>query len=90
MINGHRLEVRKLGKKFTLHSRGGIQVEGFSDINFTLDNGQLLALSGPSGAGKSSILKTIFGPISQTAGKFCFAEVMTAWMTRPQVLKAKF
>lgn len=72
MINGHRLEVRNLGKKFTLHNRGGIQVEGFSEVNFTLDNGQLLALSGPSGAGKSSILKTIFRTYLADRGEILF------------------
>jgi alpha-D-ribose 1-methylphosphonate 5-triphosphate synthase subunit PhnL len=71
-INGHRLEVRNLRKKFTLHSRGGSQVEGFRDISFTLDNGQLLALSGPSGAGKSSILKTIYRTYLAESGQILF------------------
>lgn len=71
-INGHRLEVRNLGKQFTLHSRGGILVEGFRDISFTLNNGQLLALSGPSGAGKSSILKTIFRTYLADMGEVLF------------------
>lgn len=71
-INGHRLEVRNLGKQFTLHSRGGIRVEGFRDVNFTLNNGQLLALSGPSGAGKSSILKTIFRTYLADSGEILF------------------
>lgn len=71
-INGHRLEVRSLAKQFTLHSRGGTLVEGFRDINFTLDNGQLIALSGPSGAGKSSILKTIFRTYLANSGAILF------------------
>ncbi len=71
-INGHRLEVRSLAKQFTLHSRGGILVEGFRDINFTLSNGQLLALSGPSGAGKSSILKTIYRTYLANQGEILF------------------
>ena len=71
-MNGHRLEVRDLGKQFTLHSRGGIQVVGFQDIHFTLDNGQLLALSGPSGAGKSSILKTIYRTYLAEKGEILF------------------
>ena len=72
IINGHRLEVKNLGKTFTLHSRGGIQVEGFRDINFTLSNGELLALAGPSGAGKSSILKTIFRTYLADQGEILF------------------
>lgn len=72
MINGHRLQVRNLGKQFTLHSRGGTLVEGFRDVSFTLNNGQLLALSGPSGAGKSSILKTIFRTYLADNGEILF------------------
>lgn len=72
IINGHRLEVKNLGKTFTLHSRGGIQVEGFRDINFTLNNGELMALAGPSGAGKSSILKTIFRTYLADQGEILF------------------
>lgn len=71
-INGHRLKVNNLAKQFTLHRRGGILVEGFKDINFTLDNGQLLALSGPSGAGKSSILKTIYRTYLANDGEILF------------------
>lgn len=71
-MNGHRLEVRNLGKQFTLHSRGGIKVEGFRNINFSLDNGQLVALSGPSGAGKSSILKTIYRTYLVEKGEILF------------------
>ena len=55
-----KLKVEGLEKNFTLYNRGGVQVRGFSDVSFSLNRGQLLALTGPSGAGKSSILKTIF------------------------------
>ena len=55
-----KLKVEGLEKNFTLHNRGGVQVRGFSDVSFSLNRGQLLALIGPSGAGKSSVLKTIF------------------------------
>ena len=71
-MNGRRLKVNGLAKKFVLHSRGGIVVEGFEDVTFTLDNGQLLALSGPSGAGKSSILKTIFRTYLVDEGEVLF------------------
>ena len=67
-----KLRVENLSKSFTLHNRGGVQVLGFSDINFTLQCGQLLALSGPSGAGKSSILKTIFRTYLPDGGKVVF------------------
>ena len=58
--SSYRLRVTKLCKSFTLHNRGAIEIEGFSDISFSVDSGDLLALTGPSGSGKSSVLKTIY------------------------------
>lgn len=44
-----------------------------SDIGFTLEPGQIMALAGPNGAGKSSLLRLISGelPIAQGAIEFC-------------------
>lgn len=68
----YKLKVEALRKSFTLHNRGSVQVQGFDDINFTLQCGQLLALHGPSGAGKSSILKTIFRTYLPDEGRVLF------------------
>lgn len=72
-VNGYKLKVQNLEKSFTLHNRDGVEVEGFKDINFTLDTGQLLALSGPSGVGKSSILKTIYRTYLTNGGSILFS-----------------
>jgi alpha-D-ribose 1-methylphosphonate 5-triphosphate synthase subunit PhnL len=68
----YKLHVHNLRKIFTLHNRGGIQVLGFDNVDFSLKCGQLLALSGPSGAGKSSILKTIFRTYLADQGNIYF------------------
>jgi alpha-D-ribose 1-methylphosphonate 5-triphosphate synthase subunit PhnL len=68
----YKLKVSNLEKSFTLHNRGGVRVEGFSEINFSLRCGQLLALSGPSGVGKSSILKTIYRTYLADGGSILF------------------
>ena len=68
----YKLKVSNLEKTFTLHNRGGVHVQGFSDINFSLQCGQLLALSGPSGVGKSSILKTIYRTYLADSGSILF------------------
>lgn len=68
----YKLKVVNLEKSFTLHNRGGVHVQGFSDINFSLRCGQLLALSGPSGVGKSSILKTIYRTYLADGGSILF------------------
>ena len=68
----YKLKVDSLNKGFTLHNRGSIYVHGFSDISFTLQCGQLLALHGPSGAGKSSVLKTIYRTYLADGGNVFF------------------
>ncbi|MEE4242802.1 MAG: phosphonate C-P lyase system protein PhnL [Desulfopila sp.] len=68
----YKLKVDRLTKTFTLHNRGGIEVEGFTGIDFSLQCGQLLALSGPSGVGKSSILKTIYRTYLADSGTILF------------------
>ncbi len=62
------IKVKHLAKTFTMHTRDGAQVQGFADISFSVEKGELLALSGPSGSGKSSILKTMYGTYLASAG----------------------
>ncbi len=67
--SSYRLRVSKLSKSFTLHNRGAIEIEAFSDVSFCIDPGELLALTGPSGAGKSSVLKTIYRTYKPGSGQ---------------------
>ena len=67
-----RLEVKNLNKTFTVHTRGGIEVKGFENINLSVKQGEFLSLYGPSGAGKSSILKTLFRTYTTTSGNIIF------------------
>jgi alpha-D-ribose 1-methylphosphonate 5-triphosphate synthase subunit PhnL len=71
-VSSPLLKVENLAKSFRLHARGGIEVEGFSGINFNLERGRLLALIGPSGSGKSSVLKTIYRTYLPTDGRILF------------------
>lgn len=68
-----RLNVKNLCKNFIVHTRGGIKVKGFENINFEVKNGDFLSLFGPSGAGKSSILKTLYRTYNATSGEILFA-----------------
>lgn len=43
-----------------------------SDINFTVDNGDFVAITGPNGGGKTTILRIILGLLAPTAGKVRF------------------
>lgn len=47
-------------------SRGGCTV--FADLSFTLQPGELLAVTGPNGAGKSTLLRLIAGLLQPAAG----------------------
>ncbi|WP_072680667.1 phosphonate C-P lyase system protein PhnL [Arcobacter sp. LA11] len=67
-----RLEVKNLNKSFKVHTRGGVEVKGFEDINLEVKRGEFLSLFGPSGAGKSSILKTLFRTYTTTSGNILF------------------
>jgi len=55
------LELSGVGKTFTMHLQGGMQLPVLRDLGFSVAPGQCVALTGPSGAGKSSVLKLIFG-----------------------------
>ncbi|QKF81942.1 phosphonate C-P lyase system protein PhnL [Halarcobacter ebronensis] len=67
-----RLKVNNLQKRFKLYTQGGIEVNGFENIEFSVKNGEFLSLFGPSGAGKSSILKTLFRTYTTTKGEILF------------------
>jgi alpha-D-ribose 1-methylphosphonate 5-triphosphate synthase subunit PhnL len=55
------LELRDVGKSFTMHLQGGVRLAVVAGVTFSVRAGECVVLAGPSGAGKSSILKMIFG-----------------------------
>src|SRR4029079_705368 len=57
----------KLIVKGVSHSFGDLQV--LSDINFTVESGEILAVIGPSGCGKSTLLGMIGGLLKPCAGE---------------------
>lgn len=63
-----KLKVTDLNKRFTIHTQGSREIDGFNTVNFELDKGEFLALMGPSGAGKSSLLKCMYRTYLPTSG----------------------
>ncbi|RUM98416.1 phosphonate C-P lyase system protein PhnL [Pseudaminobacter arsenicus] len=63
------LTVTGLGKTFTMHLRGGIQLPVVANTRFALHAGTCTVLGGPSGAGKSSVLKMLYGNYGTSAGR---------------------
>lgn len=62
------LKVIQLSKQFESNQL----VQALSNISFTLDKGQILALIGNNGAGKSTLLKILSGLIKPDAGSVMF------------------
>src|SRR5690606_41224984 len=62
------IEVRGLGKAFTLHKQGGIRLPGLQGVDFEAGPGDCLVLAGPSGTGKSTLLRCLYGNYLATEG----------------------
>jgi alpha-D-ribose 1-methylphosphonate 5-triphosphate synthase subunit PhnL len=67
-----KLKIRNLHKEFTVHTRGGLKINGYHNINFELNKGEFLSLYGPSGLGKSSVLKALYRTYTTTNGEILF------------------
>lgn len=69
-----KIMVINLFKEFTVHTRGGIKIKGYDNINFEVHKGEFISLYGPSGMGKSSILKALYRTYTTTSGDIIFTK----------------
>ncbi|MBE5874699.1 MAG: ABC transporter ATP-binding protein [Lachnospiraceae bacterium] len=65
------LEVKDLCKTYIVNKR---QNNVLRNVNFTVSEGEMVAIMGPSGSGKSTLLYTVSGMDSTTAGTVLFQE----------------
>ncbi len=63
------METDGLAKTFTLHLRGGMQMQVLSGIALTVRQGECVVLAGPSGAGKSTLMRSLYGNYRAEAGR---------------------
>lgn len=63
------LEVKDICKTYVLDKR---QNNVLRNVNFTVDDGEMVAIMGPSGSGKSTLLYAISGMDNATSGKVMF------------------
>lgn len=68
------LETKDLCKTYIVNKR---QNNVLKNVNFSIDEGEMVAVMGPSGSGKSTLLYTVSGMDSVTAGEvlFCGKEI---------------
>ncbi len=68
------LEVKDLCKTYIVNKR---QNNVLKNVNFTVSEGEMVAIMGPSGSGKSTLLYAVSGMDSITAGeaKFCGKDI---------------
>jgi len=74
MKNTAILEVKDLCKTYIINKR---QNNVLRNVNFKVNEGEMVAIMGPSGSGKSTLLYTVSGMDKMTAGdvKFCGREL---------------
>ncbi|MCR4639429.1 ABC transporter ATP-binding protein [Ruminococcus sp.] len=74
MNNTAILEVKDLCKTYIINKR---QNNVLRNVNFRINEGEMVAVMGPSGSGKSTLLYTVSGMDKMTAGdvKFCGREL---------------
>ena len=65
------LEVKDLCKTYIIDKR---QNNVLKNVNFSVEEGEMVAIMGPSGSGKSTLLYTVSGMDDATSGKIEFAE----------------
>lgn len=63
------LNVKNLCKTYIINKR---QNNVLKNVNFTVDEGEMVAVMGPSGSGKSTLLYTVSGMDDMTAGQVEF------------------
>jgi alpha-D-ribose 1-methylphosphonate 5-triphosphate synthase subunit PhnL len=67
------LRIESVGKRFTMHLRGGLQIPVIGAASLAVAPGECVVLAGPSGAGKSSILKMVYGNYRCEEGRILVA-----------------
>lgn len=64
------LEVKNLCKTYIVNKR---QINVLKNMNFDIEEGEMVAVMGPSGSGKSTLLYAVSGMDNMTAGSVLFA-----------------
>src|SRR6187402_3113793 len=66
------LEVNNLSKVFELHILNDKKLEALKNINFIMQEGEIIGLTGKSGSGKSSLMKCIYRTYLASSGQIIY------------------
>ncbi|SDW97509.1 alpha-D-ribose 1-methylphosphonate 5-triphosphate synthase subunit PhnL [Ruegeria halocynthiae] len=69
------IELNNISKTFTLHNQGAAVIEVLSDVSFSVEPGECVALTGASGAGKSTLMRMIYGNYLARSGEIRIGDV---------------
>src|ERR1700743_2047249 len=69
------LEVVNLRKRFQMHTQNDKLIPALEDVSFTVDEGEIVALTGKSGSGKSTLMKCIYRTYLSDAGQILYYRV---------------
>lgn len=78
--------VENLKKEYT---NGGVSTPVLHDINFTLDQGEFLAIMGPSGSGKSTLMHILSFLDTPTSGVYKFEDKDTVDFDKDYLAKLR-
>lgn len=69
-----------------IHKQGSLEVIGLQGLDFSMEEGEFVAVVGPSGAGKSSLLHILSGMDQPSAGRAEVAETDLSDISSPDLL----
>ncbi|MDR3715493.1 MAG: phosphonate C-P lyase system protein PhnL [Puia sp.] len=67
------LEINNLSKVFRLHILHGKKIEALKNIQFSVQEGEIIGLTGKSGSGKSSLMKCLYRTYLASSGEILFS-----------------
>lgn len=68
------LEVVNLRKRFQMHTQNDKLIPALEDVSFTVDEGEIVALTGKSGSGKSTLMKCIYRTYLSNDGQILYTD----------------